>query len=148
MLLRGSCQCQKITYEVDTDWYYPLMWCYCHICRKTNGGPISCNLKGEKKNLKLTKGEEFLRMYCAEYCQRYFCSICSSPLYILDDRWPDYCWPNAASIDTPLPSCPEQVHIYVKDVPNWFLMKVPGPLFDEYPELAIEDWHREMKLET
>lgn len=146
MLLKGSCHCQKVTFEIETGWYYPLMWCYCSICRKTNGGPISCNIKGKKAALKIMKGKEFIKMYCAEHCQRHFCSACASSLYILDDRWPEDCWPNAAAIDTPLPKCPEQVHIYVKDAPPWFEIRHKGPQAQEYTELWIEDWHREMKL--
>lgn len=146
MLLKGSCHCQKVLFEIETDWYYPLVWCYCLICRKTNGGPISCNIKGKKTALKITKGKEFIKMYCAEHCQRHFCGECASSLYILDDRWPEDCWPNAVAIDTPLPKSPEQVHIFVKDVPAWFEICHQGPQFKEYSELWIEDWHREMKL--
>ena len=34
MLLRGSCQCGKVRFRVQSDTPYPFMFCYCSICRK------------------------------------------------------------------------------------------------------------------
>ncbi len=146
MLLKGSCYCQAVRFEIETPWYYPLMYCYCQFCLKCNGGPVSCNVKGKKADLKITEGEDQLTIYRIRQCERAFCRLCGSSLYLTDDRWPQDCWPNAAAIDTELPVLEQQAHIYAKFKPSWYTIHTPGPQFDEYSEWWIEDFHREWGL--
>ena len=146
MFLKGSCHCKKVKFEVETNWYYPLMFCYCSICRKANGGLVSCNIKAKKVALNVIQGKDFINVYCAEHCERHFCSHCSASLFILDSRWPEDCWPNAAAIDTPLPNPRKQVQIFVKDAPAWFPLDKNDLQFDEYPDLGIEQWHKKFNL--
>ncbi|MGH8671523.1 MAG: GFA family protein [Burkholderiales bacterium] len=130
-----------MTFEFDSALYYPYQWCYCEICRKTNGSPVSCNIKAWKKDFRVLRGEAFLKMYCAVSCERYFCSACGSQLFILEKEWPDGVWPNAAAIDTPLPACPEHTHIFVRSKVAWFPILVAGQCFEGNPEFSIEDFH-------
>src|SRR5437899_1663577 len=114
MLLQGSCHCGRVRFEIETDMPVPFLWCHCSICRKTYGSAFGCNIKGPSKDLRVTAGADHVRVYTAEHCQRHFCPTCGSPLFILDERWPDGCWPNAAAIDTPLPVPSHVVHCYTK----------------------------------
>jgi hypothetical protein len=50
-------------------------------------------------------------------------------------------WPNAAALDTALPTPPSQVHIMLRYKPDWVPVPGDGPRFPEYPELSIADWH-------
>ena len=146
MLIEGSCHCGRVAFEMETKYVYPLMWCYCGRCRKTNGSPVSAYVKGKKADLGIRRGKDSIRLYRIETSERFFCGECGSSLYAFDARWPEDCWPNAAAIDTPLPSTPEVVHIFVGSKIPWFTIHTPGPQFDEYPELSIEDYHREWEL--
>ena len=150
MLLRGSCQCGKVRFRVRSDTPYPFMYCYCSICRKTTGA-LTCNVMGKRATLAVT-GAKHLRCHHAVIRrpgkravrsdgERWFCGACGSHLYVLDDRWPDGVWPNAAALDTPLPSAPSQVHIMLRYKPAWVPALGRGPRFPEYPELSIADWH-------
>ncbi len=79
--------------------------------------------------------------------ERWFCGACGSHVYVLDDRWPEGVWPNAAALDTPLPSPPSQVHIMLRYKPAWVPAPGRGPRFPEYPELSIADWHAQHGLD-
>jgi hypothetical protein len=132
------------------------MYCYCSICRKTTGA-LTSNVMGQRATLVVT-GEKHLRCHHAvlrrpgkravrSSGERWFCGLCGSHLYLLDDRWPDGVWPNAAAIDTPLPTPPSQVHIMLRYKPDWVPAPGRGPRFPEYPELSIADWHAQHRLD-
>jgi hypothetical protein len=149
--LRGSCHCGKVSFSVDSETPYPFMYCYCSICRKLSGGPFGCNIMGKRDTLKL-KGEKHLRCYHAiirepgkrtvrSDGERWFCGECGTHLYVMDDRWPEGVWPNAAVIDTPLPAPPEYVHLMLRYKPEWVQVAGEGPRFSRYPKLSIAEWH-------
>ncbi|MGH7893881.1 MAG: GFA family protein [Candidatus Binatia bacterium] len=150
MRLRGSCQCGKVDFQVESDTPYPFMLCYCSICRKTTGAP-TCNIMGRRASLRVT-GRKHLRCHHAVVRararravrspgERWFCSQCGTHLYVLDDRWPEGVWPNAAAIDTPLPIPPEHVQLMLRYKPAWVPTVGDGPRFAEYPKLSIAEWH-------
>jgi hypothetical protein len=150
MRLRGSCQCGKVAFQVESDTPYPFMFCYCSICRKTTGA-VTCNIMGRRDTLRVT-GRRHLRCHHAvmrapgrravrSSGERWFCASCGTHLYVLDDRWPDGVWPNAAAIDTPLPIPPEHVQLMLRYKPAWVPTVPDGPRFQEYPRLSIADWH-------
>jgi len=158
MWLEGSCQCEKVRFRVQSETPVPFMFCFCSICRKTAGGPFGCNVMGQRATLKVT-GARHLRRYHARIRrpgkpteisegERWFCSFCGTHLYVADDRWPDGVWPNAAAIDTPLPSAPEHVYMMVRWKPKWVPLDGlgPGPRYREYPKLSIAAWHERQGL--
>ncbi len=55
MLLKASCHCQVVKFEVESHTPYPFLRCFCSICRKTAGEgdlqSISCMFK-QCQNLK------------------------------------------------------------------------------------------------
>jgi hypothetical protein len=146
MLLKGSCQCEKVKYEVETNFYYPYMICYCSICRKTNGAPFGVNIKGKLCDLKITKGDSYIKTFNANGSERCFCMTCGSPLYITNNKWPEDVWPNAASIDTPLPEPPEYQQIFIDDQIKWYQPDLPGKKFNTYPDWSIDEFHQHWDL--
>ena len=156
MRLRGSCQCGKVGFSVESETPYPFMYCYCSICRKTCGVAFGCNVMGRRETLRVT-GRRHLRMYHAKMRapkkrttvspgERWFCGACGTHLYVLDKNWPDGVWPNAGAIDTPLPTPPERVHLMTRYKPGWVEISDDGPRFPEYPELSIAEWHEQHGL--
>lgn len=155
MRLEGSCQCGKVRFRVESETPYPFMYCYCSICRKTTGF-ATCNVMGVRDTLRVT-GKQHLRCHHAvlrspgqrplrSKGERWFCGACGTHLYVLDDRWPEGVWPNAAALDTPLPVPPERVHLMVRYKPAWVTICDAGPRYPEYPELSIADWHEQKGL--
>jgi hypothetical protein len=150
--LEGSCHCSAVTFSVESHGRAPFMKCYCSICRKTAGstGP-AINLGGDASTLKVT-GEEHISIYQATIdgqkspMERRFCKHCGTHLWGYDPRWPELVHPFAGVIDSDLPKPPETVHIMLNSAPTW--VDVPAANaknlhFAEYPELSIEDWHRQ-----
>ena len=159
MQLEGSCHCAGVRFTVTTHTPYPYMRCYCTICRKTaGGGGYAINIMGEADTLKV-RGRSLVGVYRARIdtgskrrsrspAQRHFCVKCASALWISVPRWPEWVYPFASAIDTPLPKPPEDVELMLKYAAPW--ADVPsGPThthFGEYPEESIADWHRKRGL--
>jgi hypothetical protein len=155
VLLEGSCHCGGVTFRAQSETPYPFNYCYCSICRKTTGGSgIAINIMALSDTFHV-KGEENLETYQAikdgerSPCQRRFCKMCGSHLWLFDPRWPDWIYPLAAAIDSDLPTAPDRVHLMLGSKPGW----VPVPPesaqdahFDEYPDGSIEKWHSDRGL--
>jgi hypothetical protein len=160
MKLEGSCHCGAVRFSVESQTPYPYMRCYCSICRKTQGGGgYAINIMGNTATLKV-RGSQHLAVYRARIAEidaarrkvsparRHFCSKCGSALWIFDPRWPQWVYPFASAIDTPLPKPPEQVEIMLDFAAPW--CETPtGPNhahFAAYPDESIEDWHAKRGL--
>ncbi len=147
MLLKGSCHCRAVRFSVESETPVPYMWCYCSICRKTaGGGGYAINIMGKAGTLKV-KGRT--RIYRAKPSggERHFCPKCASVLWVWDKRWPEWIYPFASAIDTPLPKPrpKERQLIFLGSKASW--AEVPeGKRFREYPKEAIVDWHRKRGL--
>jgi len=153
--LEGSCHCKAVRFTVESDGRTPYMRCYCSICRKTAGSTgAGINLSGDSRTLEI-EGEENIQVWHAMIdgkespTERRFCKKCGTALWVYDARWPELVHPFAGIIDSELPGTPETVHIMLESAPSW----VPVPPadarnihFPEYPELSIEDWHRQHGL--
>ncbi|MER9653149.1 GFA family protein [Mesorhizobium sp. M0152] len=156
VLLKGSCRCNAVRFEVESHTPVPFMLCYCSICRKQQGGGgFAINLGANYETLNV-RGKSSLGVYRAEIeddehprCEistgeRNFCRRCGSALWLYDPTWPELVHPFASAIDSDLPKPPEKVHLMLKYKANWVEPDV-GPndkVFDVYPEESIADWHK------
>lgn len=154
--LKGGCYCKAVTFSVSSHTPYPYLHCYCSFCRKTSGsGGYGINIMAETDSFSVS-GEAHLGFHHGmehdkdtdELKQspggRYFCRECGSPLWAADPRWPEWLYPYASSVYTPLPVPPESVHIMLEFKVPW--VEVPtgdGHIhFDRYPDESIVDWHK------
>ncbi len=154
MKLKGSCHCGNVKFSVDSEHYYPYQYCYCSICRKTQGGGgYAINLGAKAKSLKV-KGKEFISVYRAKVKntgertyqssgERNFCKVCGSGLWLYDPNWPELIHPFASAIDTPLPKAPEHTHLMLEFKAPWVeLHKLPkDKSFKRYPKESLAQWH-------
>ena len=160
MLLKGSCRCGKIRFELQSHTPVPYQLCYCSICRKQQGGGgYAINLGGLNATLKVT-GKRSLGVYRAEiedeerpHCEvssgeRNFCKACGSALWLYDPTWPELIHPFASAIDSELPAAPERVHLMLKYKAPWVEPEIRkrDTAFDLYPKESIDDWHKTRKL--
>lgn len=66
LLLKGSCRCRAVRFEVESHTPAPYQLCYCSICRKQQGGGgYVINLGAVSDALKIT-GKRHLGVYRAE----------------------------------------------------------------------------------
>jgi hypothetical protein len=143
---------------IDTP--YPYMICHCHADTKT-AGVYNCNIMGDYSTLKIRQGEEYVKVYQVKLSdtegganeksstklsnhKRHFCSECASYLWAYDDRYPEYVYPFASAIDTPLPKPEEYCHI-MTDFKLNHVQIPPGNnihCYARYPPGSIEEWHK------
>lgn len=158
MQLEGSCKCGAVTFRVETYAPVPYQRCYCSICRKTGGGGgYLINILAQAETLEV-EGREHVKIFRAmvdrrgkhvrSRHERHFCAECGSHLWAFHPSWPQWCYPVAGAIDTALPVPPSSVHIFVGSKAPWVTIegKQGDDQFDEYPELSLEDWHRNHRL--
>jgi len=160
MKLEGSCHCGAVHFTVESHTPYPFLRCYCSICRKTaGGGGYAINIMGDARTLKV-RGRANVAIYHARIDQpgskrrtrspgqRHFCGKCASALWIADPHWPEWVYPFASAIDTPLPQPAEDVEMMLKFAAPW--ADVPAGRrhvhFDGYPVESIADWHSKRRL--
>lgn len=150
MNLRGSCHCRAVRFSVRSETPCPYMRCYCSICRKTaGGGGYAINIMGKAATLKV-KGRTRIYKATKGGGERHFCGTCASALWVWDKRWPEWVYPFASAIDTPLPAPRERQHIFLASKPGWvqIAQRKGDKRFREYPKEAIVDWHRKRGLLT
>jgi hypothetical protein len=162
MKLEGSCHCGAVRFSVTSHTPYPFMRCYCSICRKTaGGGGYAINIMGDAASLRV-RGVKFVRVYRARIrdkpgarptlstARRHFCAKCGSALWAFDPQWPEWVYPFASAIDTPLPKPPEEVDLMLDFAATW--VDVPTGRththFPRYPAESIEDWHKTRGLDV
>ena len=157
--LKGSCQCGAVKFTVDSHAPYPYQLCYCSICRKTvGGGGYAINLSADAATLKV-KDDGSKRIYHARLHQdgkrtrlstaeRHFCGRCGTSLWLFSPEWPELVHPMASAIDSELPVPPDRVHLMLSSKASWVQPEIgdKDQRYDEYPELSIEDWHRQRNL--
>ncbi|TJW17727.1 MAG: GFA family protein [Mesorhizobium sp.] len=156
LLLKGSCRCNAVRFEVESHTPVPFMLCYCSICRKQQGGGgFAINLGADYQTLKIT-GKRSLGVYRAEIeddehrrreissGERNFCRKCGTALWLYDPTWPELVHPFASAIDSDLPKPPEKVHLMLKYKANWVepVIGEGDKVFDLYPEESIAGWHK------
>ncbi len=141
MHLEGSCHCKKVRFELESDLIWPFMWCHCSICRKTAGAGFGCGIKCKKDAFRVTAGQDVVKVYRPMRMKRFFCPECGSHLWGHDDEWPDLLFPNAAAIDTALPTPDRVVHVFVGSKSSWFEILHEGESHDEWPTLSMDEYH-------
>ena len=156
MLLKGSCHCGAIKFEVESQHPYPYNLCYCSICRKTaGGGGFAINLGADSASLKI-EAEAKTGVYHAVIdgeespAERHFCTRCASALWLYDPRWPELLHPFASAIDTELPRPPEKTHLMLGSKASWVEPQLGerDQQFDEYPDESIAAWHERLNLQA
>ena len=154
MRLDGSCHCRAVKFSVTSHTPYPYMRCYCSICRKTEGGGgYAINIMGEAQTLKLTARSTCrstgratrnpARRAGASRRRGGISAAVRQRALGRRSRWPDWVYPFASAIDTPLPRPPEDVELMLNYAAKW--ADVPSGRghthFREYPREGIADWH-------
>lgn len=159
MKLEGSCHCKRVRFSLESHEPVPFMRCYCSICRKTAGaGGYAINIGGDFDSMQV-EGKKYVSVYQAVVTdketgeskqspgQRSFCSQCGSALWMWDPRWPQLVHPHASTIDTPLPTPPQHIHIMLGSKAEWVAPQIDAndKQFKEYPDESLAAWHMRMR---
>ena len=160
MLLEGSCHCRAATFTAESHTPEPFMLCYCSLCRKVGGGGgYAINIMAEAATLALGDPDAVADYRVRRHegdpdkldtAHRFFCRHCGTMLWAANELYPDWIYPFASAIDTPLPQPRERVHMMLDFKAPWAAVpEGPGEArFDRYPSESIADWHRRRGLDV
>lgn len=152
MRLAGSCECGAIQFSASSEAPYPYRICYCRRCRKLAGGTgAAVNILADASSLQLIGDVSPTRyQQVPSGSITSFCPHCGTALFVEISGWPQWVYPFASAVDTPLPVPPHYLHIQVADRPEWVPnMGAPDdPTFSSNTDESIINWHRRLGLEA
>jgi len=131
-MLKGSCLCNSLQYEIDGE-LGPIVMCHCSNCRKANGSAFATNSPIDKKAFRWTGATDALGEYqSSPGVFRQFCRNCGSQLLSRRDAMPDVLRLRIGTLDTKIASKPA-MHIFVGSKAEWFDITDHLPQHHERP---------------
>lgn len=133
-LLRGSCLCGDVAYEVDGE-FQRVFNCHCSRCRRTHAAAHATNGFTAIDNVRFTRGEEKLvhfRLEDATLFRQVFCPRCGSGMPQFIAEIPVAFVPFGTLDDDPKRSA--DCHIYVGSKSSWYPITDKLPQFEEGPK--------------
>jgi hypothetical protein len=126
--------------------------CSCRRCRKVAGSiGAAANVLAEADTLEVT-GEVTPTRYehPTEPIVSTFCGRCGTQLLLEIPAFPQWVYPFASAIDTPLPRPPHFVFVRTAERPEWSpaIGSPDDPSFEANTEESMADWHARLGLET
>jgi len=97
--LTGGCNCGAVRYEVTA----PLQgasYCHCRRCQRRSGAAASANAHAAPESFHIISGEQELRAWTPQDGgTKWFCGVCGSAIYAVNDRHPDWVGVRMGSFD-------------------------------------------------
>ena len=138
-LLRGSCLCGTVTYEIASRFLYA-GYCHCSQCRKTSGSAFAAVGGVNPSSFVVTHGQDMLRAFAkGPNSTLRFCGACGSGLFV-EKNGGRTIHLRLGTLDSECQP-PLQAHIYVGSKASWFELPNDGlPRYEEEPpEVAYRD---------
>lgn len=136
-MLKGSCACGRIRYEIRGGLVGPVTYCHCWRCRKHSGSSFGTTAGVMAADLALVRGEDLLSGWdSSPGVRRVFASCCGSPLYKRHDAVPEVLGLRLGTLDSD-PARKGEMHFQVGSKAPWVeihdtLRREPGgPPFGE-----------------
>ncbi|XP_064087275.1 uncharacterized protein LOC135201909 [Macrobrachium nipponense] len=102
LLIKGSCYCKGIQYEVQSgtgQW----IRCHCSMCRKLIGADFCTFFAVPNSKLQM-KAKETMKTYrSSKEAVRSFCSTCGCSVIMKNDTESNTIWINASTLDQEIP---------------------------------------------
>jgi hypothetical protein len=118
-MLKGSCLCGGIRYEIDAD-LTSVSNCHCSQCRKASGGAFVTSTTIPADAFRFVSGAELLKEWeSSPGRRRCFCGRCGSPILKRNDADPESFRLRLGTLDTD-PGVKPSKHIYVGSKAPWF----------------------------
>jgi hypothetical protein len=132
-MLRGSCLCGKVTYEVHGA-LKAVYYCHCGMCRKATGSSFATNMLVRESDFVLTSGQALIKPFQSSHGEhRHFCSDCGSPIYSKAEVRKGVVSVRCGTLDND-PVVRPSVHLYIAAKAPWFEIHDHLRQFPEGPE--------------
>lgn len=86
----GSCLCGEVNYKLNSE-ILNVVNCHCNFCRSHSGTAFSTYAALPYTSFEITKGEDKLGSFQAGEGKKHFCSVCGTPIFNLNNRYPGAC---------------------------------------------------------
>ena len=131
-MLRGSCLCQGVAFEIDGA-VIDLLYCHCSMCRKAHGSAFRARGKVKASEFRWVRGEEMIRYYESSPGEhRGFCSVCGSNLVTKFDAKPRVLGLALGALDDDPVNRP-LCHVFVGSKAPWHEITDSLPQFERLP---------------
>jgi hypothetical protein len=118
-MLKGSCACGRVSYEVDGPLIGPVTYCHCWRCRKHSGSSFGTTAGIAASDLRFVTGGELLESWeSSPGVRRFFARCCGSPIYKRDDAAPGELGFRLGTLDTD-PGINVAMHFMVGSKAPW-----------------------------
>jgi hypothetical protein len=135
-MLRGSCLCGGIRYEISGQLESPLN-CHCSMCRKATGAAFRSRAGVRTAAFRWVVGESLLSKYESSPGDvRTFCRVCGSTLITLFPGNPEELGLALGTLDDD-PGVKPQFHVYVGSKAPWHDITDDLPQFATTPQKEV-----------
>ena len=118
-MLKGSCACGCVTYEIRGELVGPITYCHCWRCRKQSGSSFGTTSGVVASQFIVVSGQKLLSSWTSSPgIHRYFASCCGSPIYKIDDSEPNELGFRLGTLDTD-PGVMVETHFMVASKAPW-----------------------------
>lgn len=118
-MLKGSCACGRVSYEIDGPLIGPVTYCHCWRCRKHSGSSFGTTAGIGASDLRFVTGAELMESWeSSPGVHRFFARCCGSPIYKRDDAAPEELGFRLGTLDTD-PGVKVEMHFMVGSKAPW-----------------------------
>ena len=118
-MLKGSCACGRVCYEIGGELLGPITCCHCWRCRKHSGSSFGTTAGIKAAEFRVVEGKELLSSWeSSPGVYRFFASCCGSPIYKRSDDAPALLGFRLGTLDTD-PGRSIGLHIMVGSKVPW-----------------------------
>ena len=136
-MLRGSCLCQGVAFEIHGS-VIDLLYCHCSMCRKAHGTAFRARGKVLASEFQWVRGEKLVRYYESSPGQhRSFCSVCGSNLITKFSSKPKVLGLALGALDDDPISRPI-CHVHVSSKAPWHEITDDLPQFETQPNGPVQ----------
>ena len=122
-MLKGSCACGRIRYEIHGELLGPVTYCHCWRCRKHSGSSFGTTAGVKAAEFFVVSGKELLSSWeSSPGVYRFFASCCGSPIYKRHDAAPEVLGFRLGTLDSD-PSRTVELHFMVTSKAPWVEIK-------------------------
>ena len=88
-MMKGSCACGRVRYEIRGDFAGPIGHCHCWQCRKHSGASFGTTCMVKAEDFRIVAGQEGMASWeSSPGIHRCFAGCCGSPIYKRRDDVP------------------------------------------------------------
>jgi len=127
-MVKGSCCCGKIKYEISGE-IYGFKHCHCYTCRKITGTAYASSAVTASAGFTITEGKGELTGFLSSPGKtRNFCRNCGSQIYAIHDNDTSFVILRVGTIDN-FPSLPLEAHIWISQKAPWYDITGDAPKY-------------------